>query len=58
LTLGGNGLLFGDGALRYGRETIAEIYYTAHLWRGVFASADLQHISTSSTLATTEIAVQ
>jgi high affinity Mn2+ porin len=45
LALGGQGFLLGDGALTYGRETIVESYYTAHLWRGVFASADVQHIN-------------
>ena len=45
LALGGLGFLLGDGALRYGRETILESYYTAHLGRGVFASIDLQHIT-------------
>ena len=45
LALGGQGFLLGDGRLTYGRETIVESYYTAHLWRGVFASADLQHIN-------------
>jgi len=45
LALGGVGFLLGDGALTYGRENIVEGYYTAHLWRGVFASADLQHIN-------------
>ena len=45
LALGGSGFLLGDGALTYGRETIFETYYTAHLWRGVFASLDLQHIN-------------
>jgi carbohydrate-selective porin OprB len=44
LALGGQGFLLGDGALRYGRENIVEAYYTAHLWRGVFASAGLQRI--------------
>ena len=44
LRLGGKGFLLGDGALNYGRETIIESYYTAHLWRGVFASPDLQYI--------------
>jgi len=44
LRLGGKGFLLGDGALNYGRETILETYYTAHLWRGVFASPDLQYI--------------
>jgi high affinity Mn2+ porin len=45
LALGGRGFLLGDGALRYGREAILEGYYTAHLWRGLFASADVQHIT-------------
>ena len=45
LALGGEGFLLGDGALSYGRETIVESYYTAHLWRGVFASFNLQHIN-------------
>lgn len=45
LALGGIGFLLGDGALNYGREKIIESYYTAHLWRGFFASFDLQHIN-------------
>ncbi|HEX4418784.1 MAG TPA: carbohydrate porin [Kofleriaceae bacterium] len=44
LALGGKGFLLGDGALSYGRETIAEAYYTARLYRGVFVSADAQLI--------------
>jgi len=44
LALGGNGFLLGDGALTYGRENIAEFYYNAHAWRGVFGSADVQRI--------------
>ena len=44
LQLGGKGFLLGDGTLNYGRENIFETYYTAHLWRGVFASFDLQRI--------------
>jgi hypothetical protein len=44
LRLGGLGFLLGDGGLNYGREDILETYYTAHLWRGVFASAGLQYI--------------
>ncbi|HEV2350986.1 MAG TPA: carbohydrate porin [Terriglobia bacterium] len=45
LALGGVGFLLGDGKLTYGREKIVEGYYTVHLWRGVFASADIQHIN-------------
>ncbi len=44
LRLGGQGFLLGDGSLRYRHEDIAEAYYTAHLWRGVFVSADVQRI--------------
>jgi carbohydrate-selective porin OprB len=44
LSLGGSGFLLGDGALTYRRENIAEFYYTAHAWRGVFGSADVQRI--------------
>jgi hypothetical protein len=44
LRLGGLGFLLGDGTLTYARETIVEGYYTAHLWRGVFTSADGQYV--------------
>jgi len=44
LALGGVGFLLGDGRLNYGREEIIDSYYTAHLWRGVFASFDLQRV--------------
>ena len=44
LELGGHGFLLGDGALRYGRENIVELYYTAHVTHGISISADLQHI--------------
>jgi high affinity Mn2+ porin len=44
LALGGLGFLLGDGALHYGCEKTIEAYYTAHLWRGVFLSTDLQRI--------------
>ncbi len=45
LRLGGLGFLLGDGNLNYGRETIFEGYYTAHLWRGLFGAFDVQHIN-------------
>jgi high affinity Mn2+ porin len=45
LRLGGLGFVLGDGNLNYGRETIEEAYYTAHVWRGIFTSFDLQHIN-------------
>lgn len=44
LALGGLGFLLGDGGLTYGHEKIVESFYTAHLWRGLFASYDFQHI--------------
>ena len=45
LKLGGKGFLLGDGNLNYGRENIFETYYNAHVWRGLFAAFDLQHIN-------------
>ena len=45
LRLGGLGFVLGDGALNYGRENIFESYYTLHVWRGIFASFDVQHIN-------------
>lgn len=45
LALGGRGFLLGDSALNYGRETIEEAYYNSHLWRGLFAAFNLQHIN-------------
>ena len=45
LALGGLGFLLGDGALTYGPEKIVEAFYTAHVWRGFFASFDLQHMN-------------
>lgn len=44
LELGGKGFLLGDGRLRYGRETIVETYYNAHIIDGVFVAADVQLI--------------
>lgn len=45
LALGGRGFLLGDGALNYGRENIFETYYNAHVWRGLYLGANLQHIN-------------
>jgi high affinity Mn2+ porin len=42
---GGLGFLLGDGNLNYGRETIFETYYNAHLWRGLYGGFDFQHIN-------------
>jgi high affinity Mn2+ porin len=44
LAVGGSGFLLGDGGLTYGRETIVEAYYNAHVWRGFFAAGDIQFI--------------
>ncbi len=41
---GGLGFLIGDGKLTYGRETILESYYTAHVWRGLYLAPGLQYI--------------
>jgi hypothetical protein len=45
LALGGLGFLLGDGRLNYGRETIVETYYNAHIWRGAFAAGDVQVVT-------------
>jgi len=45
LANGGLGFLLGDGGLTYGRETIEEAFYDAHIWRGAYFSFDLQHIN-------------
>jgi hypothetical protein len=42
LALGGAGFLLGDGALRYGRETIVEAYCTTSAGRGLFPAIDVQ----------------
>ncbi len=44
LKVGGSGFLLGDGTLNYSRETILETYYNAHLWRGLFGAAGVQHV--------------
>ena len=45
LARGGLDFLIGDGALRYGTERISETYYSSRLFRGFFATVDLQHIT-------------
>lgn len=45
LARGGYDFLIGDGALRYGLETISETYYSAQLVEWLFATLDLQHIA-------------
>ncbi len=43
LARGGLDFLLGDGKLRYGTENIWETYYSANLFRGFFATYDLQY---------------
>jgi hypothetical protein len=45
LALGGLGFELGDGALRYGRESVSETYYTAHLIGGLYAAAQLSFVN-------------
>ena len=45
LALGRLGFILGDSALAYGPEKILTAFYTAHVWRGLFASFDLQHVN-------------
>lgn len=45
LALGGQGFLLGDGRLNYAREDILETYYTAHTWRGLFTTFDMQFVA-------------
>lgn len=44
LEAGGRGFILGDGHLNYGAERVAELYYTAHLYRGVYAGPDMQYV--------------
>ena len=45
LARGGYDFLIGDGHLQYGPETIWETYYSARVYRGIFANFDLQHVT-------------
>jgi hypothetical protein len=45
LAAGGLGAFLGDGALNYGRERIAEMYYSLGLAKNLWFSFDLQHIT-------------
>jgi high affinity Mn2+ porin len=42
---GGLGFLLGDGKLNYGRENIFELFYTTHVWRGIYIAPGVQHIN-------------
>ena len=41
LGLGGVGFELGDGALTYGRESVSETYYTAHVKGGLYVAAQI-----------------
>lgn len=45
LAHGGSDFLIGDGRLNYAAEYVWESYYNAHLFKGFFASVDMQHDS-------------
>lgn len=45
LERGGLTSFLGDGALRYGRERMAELYYSAELGAGFVLSADVQRVA-------------
>jgi high affinity Mn2+ porin len=44
LAAGGLGAFLGDGRLSYGREAIAEAYYSLQAYRGAHVSVDYQRI--------------
>lgn len=43
LAMGGHDFLLGDGRLEYAPETVWETYYSARLYKWLFANFDLQH---------------
>jgi high affinity Mn2+ porin len=43
LAMGGLDFLIGDGKLNYAPEYLWESYYSAHVYRGFFATFDVQH---------------
>ena len=45
LSLGGIGFMLGDGGLKYGRESVSETYYTAHVTRGLYLAALLSFVN-------------
>ena len=45
LAAGGLGILVGDGALTYGSEVVAETYYSLHLAKGLYVTADYQFLA-------------
>ena len=45
LARGGLDFMMGDGRLRYGPEYVSETYYSARVIEGLFATVDLQHVT-------------
>jgi high affinity Mn2+ porin len=45
LGLGGIGFMLGDGGLKYGRESVSETYYTAHVHGGLYLAALLSFVN-------------
>jgi len=45
LRLGGLGFMLGDGGLKYGRESVSETYYTAHVKGGLYLAALLSFVN-------------
>lgn len=45
LALGGLGFMLGDGRLHYGRESVSETYYTAHVVGGLYMAAQVSFIN-------------
>jgi high affinity Mn2+ porin len=45
LGLGGLGFMLGDGRLKYGRESVSETYYTAHVHGGLYLAALLSFVN-------------
>jgi hypothetical protein len=45
LALGGTGFMLGDGGLAYGRESVSETYYTAHVRGGLYLAAQISFVN-------------
>jgi high affinity Mn2+ porin len=45
LALGGLGFLLGDGRLNYGRESVSETYYNAHVKGGLYLAVQLSFVN-------------
>ncbi|HTD57128.1 MAG TPA: carbohydrate porin [Silvibacterium sp.] len=45
LALGGIGFMLDDGRLNYGRESVSETYYAAHVFGGLYLAAQLSFVN-------------